>query len=97
MALTGGAKLIFLDEPTSGMDPVSRRAIWDILEVIKKENRTIVLTTHHLDEAEILSDRIAIMNKGELLIDGTSDYIKKNFGIGYHLIVNAQFGKESEF
>ncbi len=58
------------------MDPVSRRAIWDILEKLKKENRTIVLTTHHLDEAEILSDRIILMNKGELLIDGTSDFIK---------------------
>ena len=52
MALIGGAKLVFLDEPTSGLDPVTRRSIWDILEKTKKENRTMILTTHHLDEAE---------------------------------------------
>jgi ATP-binding cassette, subfamily A (ABC1), member 3 len=61
MALIGGSKIIFLDEPTSGMDPVSRREIWDILESIRNDGRTIVLTTHHLDEAEILADRIGIM------------------------------------
>jgi len=59
------------------MDPVSRRAIWDILEKIRLDGRTIVLTTHHLDEAEILADRIGIMSKGELLIVGSSNYIKK--------------------
>jgi ATP-binding cassette subfamily A (ABC1) protein 3 len=61
MALIGGSKIIFLDEPTSGMDPVSRREIWNILESIRNDGRTIVLTTHHLDEAEILADRIGIM------------------------------------
>jgi ATP-binding cassette subfamily A (ABC1) protein 3 len=62
MALVGDAKIIFLDEPTSGMDAFSRRQIWTILERIKKEKRTIILTTHHLDEAEILADRIGIMS-----------------------------------
>jgi len=85
MALIGGSKIVFLDEPTSGMDTVSRRGIWEILEAVKKENRTIVLTTHHLDEAEVLADRIAVMAKGKLLACGTSGFIKKNFGIGYHL------------
>lgn len=61
MALIGGSRIIFLDEPTSGMDPVSRRQIWDILETIRNDGRTIILTTHHLDEAEILADRIGIM------------------------------------
>lgn len=64
MALVGGSKLIFLDEPTSGLDPVSRHGIWNILENLKKDNRTMVLTTHHLDEAEVLADRIAIMSRG---------------------------------
>ncbi len=69
------------------MDPVTRRMIWDILLQIKGENRTIVLTTHHLDEAEELADRIAIMARGKLLTVGTSEFIKKNFGIGYNLTI----------
>ncbi len=69
------------------MDPVTRRMIWDILLQIKGEKRTIVLTTHHLDEAEELADRIAIMAKGKLLTVGTNDFIKKNFGIGYNLTI----------
>lgn len=72
MALIGGSQVIFLDEPTSGMDAMSRRVIWEILENIKNDNRTLVLTTHHLDEAEVLADRIAIMASGKLLACGTS-------------------------
>lgn len=52
MALIGGSDIVFLDEPTSGMDPNTRRSIWQILLDAKNSNRTIVLTTHHLDEAE---------------------------------------------
>lgn len=85
MALVGNSKIVFLDEPTSGMDAYSRRAIWDILEKIKADRRTIILTTHHLDEAEILADRIGIMTKGQLLAVGTSEFIKKKFGEGYNL------------
>ena len=61
MALIGKSKIIFLDEPTSGLDPVTRRNVWTILQDLKKEKRTLILTTHHLDEAEVLSERIAIM------------------------------------
>jgi ATP-binding cassette subfamily A (ABC1) protein 3 len=63
MAVIGGSRVIFLDEPTSGMDPVSRRKIWDILIQLKQDGKSLVLTTHHLDEAEVLSERIAIMAK----------------------------------
>lgn len=69
------------------MDPVSRRKIWHILENVKNENRTIILTTHHLEEAEHLAERIGIMARGKLLTVGTCDFIKKKFGIGYHLMV----------
>lgn len=85
MAIIGGSRIIFLDEPTSGMDPVSRKKIWDILIQLKNEGKCLVLTTHHLDEAEILSERIAIMAKGKLLTIGSVDFVKKKFGIGYHL------------
>lgn len=90
MALIGGSKMIFLDEPTSGMDNLSRRAIWDILESVRDEKRTLVLTTHHLDEAEVLADRIGIMAKGKLLAVGSSQFIKKNFGEGYSLRISVE-------
>ena len=85
MALVGNSKIIFLDEPTSGMDAFSSRQIWEILERIKVDKRTIILTTHHLEEAEILADRIGIMSKGQLLAVGTSEFIKRKFGEGYNL------------
>lgn len=87
MALLGGEKVLFLDEPSSGMDPNSRRLIWDILKEVKTEKRTVILTTHHLEEAEELAERIGVMGKGKLLTVGTCDFIKKNFGIGYHLLI----------
>lgn len=61
------------------------------------DGRTIILTTHHLDEAEVLADRIGIMARGELLIVGTADYIKKKFGIGYHLSIMQEKEEEREF
>ncbi|CAK76708.1 unnamed protein product (macronuclear) [Paramecium tetraurelia] len=85
ISLIGQSKVVFLDEPTSGMDPISRKKIWDILLQVKSEGRCLVLTTHHLDEAEVLSERIAIMAKGRLLTVGSVDFVKVNFGIGYHL------------
>ncbi|CAD8050071.1 unnamed protein product [Paramecium sonneborni] len=86
-AIIGGSNVLFLDEPTSGMDAQTRRGIWEILEKVKLENRTLVLTTHHLDEAEELADRIAIMAAGKLLACGRSEYIKQNFGEGYSISI----------
>ncbi|XP_058142595.1 phospholipid-transporting ATPase ABCA3 [Dasypus novemcinctus] len=84
IALIAGSKVLMLDEPTSGMDAVSRRAIWDLLQQQKSE-RTILLTTHFMDEADLLGDRIAIMAKGELQCCGSSLFLKKKYGAGYHL------------
>lgn len=67
------------------MDPGARRALWDIL-LTEKKNRTILLTTHFMDEADVLSDRIAIMADGELICSGSSFFLKKRFGTGYYLI-----------
>lgn len=61
MALIGNSKVVFLDEPTSGMDPYSRRMIWNLLRNYR-ENRVIILTTHFMDEADLLGDRIGIMS-----------------------------------
>lgn len=85
VALCGNSKIVMLDEPTSGLDAGARRSLWNLL-IEEKKGRTILLTTHHMDEADILGDRIAIMNNGELQTVGSSFFLKKRFGSGYKLI-----------
>ncbi|MDX2184578.1 MAG: ABC transporter ATP-binding protein [Gemmatimonadaceae bacterium] len=70
-ALVGDPKLLFLDEPTTGLDPQSRRALWDLVEQYKRDGGTVVLTTHYMDEAERLCDRIAIVDHGKVIAEGT--------------------------
>jgi ABC-2 type transport system ATP-binding protein len=70
-ALAHNPELVFLDEPTSGLDPQARRNLWDLLRGINERGRTVVLTTHYLDEAEVLCDRVAIMDEGKILEIGT--------------------------
>ncbi len=84
MAFIGGSTTIFLDEPTSGMDPHSRRFTWDVISRMK-HGRIIVLTTHFMDEADLLGDRIAIMSQGQLVCCGSSLFLKKAYGVGYSL------------
>jgi ATP-binding cassette, subfamily A (ABC1), member 3 len=84
IALCGKAKICILDEPTSGMDPGARRALWDLL-ISEKKGRTILLSTHFMEEADILGDRIAIMSEGHLRTVGSSFFLKKKFGTGYKL------------
>ncbi len=90
IALCGQSKVVFCDEPTSGMDPAARRALWDVL-IKEKRDRVIVLTTHFMDEADVLGDRIAIMAHGFLQCCGSSFFLKKRFGTGYHLICAKNF------
>jgi len=72
-ALVGGPDVLFLDEPTTGLDPQARRQLWDLIRVFKREGRTIVLTTHYMDEAEQLCDRVGIMDHGRIIALGTPD------------------------
>lgn len=77
MALVNDPKILFLDEPTLGLDVISRHDLWKVIELLKGKT-TIILTTHYMEEAEVLSDRIGIMNKGKLIELGTSkELIKK--------------------
>ncbi|XP_053391292.1 phospholipid-transporting ATPase ABCA3-like [Mercenaria mercenaria] len=84
IALIGGSKVVILDEPSSGMDPDARRHIWSVLQQ-NRAGRTMVLTTHFMDEADLLGDRIAIMADGAVKCCGTSLFLKNKYGAGYHL------------
>ncbi len=84
-ALAGDPDILFLDEPTTGLDPQSRRALWEIIESFREEGGTILLTTHFMDEAERLADRVAIMDHGRILIEGTPTQLIQTLG-GAHVI-----------
>ena len=97
LALIGNSKLVLLDEPTSGMDVIAKKQLWKFLEGYKKD-RIIILTTHSLDEAEYLGDRIGIMNEGRFICSGTSSYLKSNYPCGFNInfLINSKISnKES--
>jgi ABC-2 type transport system ATP-binding protein len=71
LALAGDPELVFLDEPTTGLDPQARRHLWELVEELKRTGRTIILTTHYMEEAERLCDRVAIMDRGRKIAEGT--------------------------
>lgn len=84
-ALVGDAPIIFLDEPSSGLDPLSRRQLWELLREERNRGKTIVLTTHFMEEADYLGDRIAIMSHGKMYCCDTSANLKAKYGVGYYL------------
>lgn len=86
-SLIGEAPVVFLDEPTSGMDPSSRRELWDLLIDMKNRGRSIIFTTHYLEEADVLAERKAVLAQGKVKAVGTSRQLKMQFGMGYHLKV----------
>src|ERR1017187_3612141 len=89
-ALVGNPRILFLDEPTTGLDPQSRRQLWDIIRVFQKKGGTVLLTTHYMDEAERLCDCLAIVDHGEIIAEGTpSDLIDR---LGGHHVVEFQVG-----
>ena len=85
IAFVGGSKTVILDEPTAGVDPYARRGIWDMLVRYRNKGRTIILSTHHMDEADILGDRIAIISHGKVRCIGSSLFLKSTYGDGYTL------------
>ena len=75
IALLNGPRILILDEPTTGLDPNARREIWGILKGLKKSSTSLLITTHYMDEAEALCDRIIIMNEGRILVEGMLEEI----------------------
>jgi ABC-2 type transport system ATP-binding protein len=84
-ALVGNPELLFLDEPTTGLDPQSRRQVWDIVNAFKERHRTVLLTTHYMDEAERLCDVLAVMDHGKIIAHGTPRELIRSLG-GDHVI-----------
>ena len=98
ISLIGHSRVVILDEPTAGMDPGARRVLWDLLRQ-RRHGRTMILTTHYMDEADLLGDRIAVMADGQLVAYGTSLFLKSKFGVGYNLTVvlaSSQGGSTNE-
>lgn len=83
MTLVGDPRIIFLDEPTVGLDPRSRRGMWDIIRELVAEGVTLFLTTQYLDEADELADRIAVLEHGRIVAEGTADQLKRLVPGGY--------------
>ena len=90
-ALAGDPDLLFLDEPTTGLDPQARRQLWDLIEAFKRAGRTILLTTHYMEEAERLCDRVAIVDRGKVIALGTPAALVASIGIS-HLIELSRSG-----
>jgi ABC-2 type transport system ATP-binding protein len=84
-ALVGNPRILFLDEPTTGLDPQSRRQLWEIIRVFLKKGGTVLLTTHYMDEAERLCDRLAIVDRGIIIAEGTPADLIERLG-GHHVV-----------
>ncbi|MGA8542620.1 MAG: ABC transporter ATP-binding protein [Thermoplasmata archaeon] len=92
LALTNDPKVCFLDEPTTGLDPTARRAIWKVIRSLKAEGRTVFLTTHYLEEAELLADQVAIIHHGQIIASGTPNEIISAHGRPERLRFRASAG-----
>jgi len=92
-ALVGNPRILFLDEPTTGLDPQSRRQLWNIVRTFQQKGGTVLLTTHYMDEAERLCDRLAIVDHGQIIAEGTpADLIDR---LGGHHVVEFEVGNKN--
>ncbi len=89
LSLVNTPKLVFLDEPTTGLDPQARRAVWEVIRNLKREGISVLLTTHYLEEAEELADTVAIMDRGKIITSGSPQEIIAKHGTGERLKVRA--------
>ena len=92
-ALVNDPELVFLDEPTTGLDPKARREVWSVIENLKKLGKTVFLTTHYMEEAQMLADRIAVINKGKIAVIGSTQDLISKYG-GRKVLVIRRGGKK---
>lgn len=90
-ALASHAEVLMLDEPTIGLDAVARRTVWAALRRIVREGRTILLTTHNMEEAEVISDNLAIVDKGQVIAQGRPDEVRELVHQRYRVVVEGEF------
>ncbi len=93
-ALVNDPQLVFLDEPTTGLDPKARREVWSVIQNLKKLGKTVFLTSHYMEEAQILADRIAIINKGKIAVIGSSQGLISEYG-GHKVLIIRKGGKKT--
>jgi ABC-2 type transport system ATP-binding protein len=96
LALVGDPELIFLDEPTTGFDPAARRNAWETIRSLKELGKTVLLTTHYLDEAQALADRVAIIKDGRIVIEGAPGSLGENSGGAYNVAYRDADGRVIE-
>ena len=97
VALVNDPEVLFLDEPTTGLDPQSRRNFWSLIHEIKRRGKTVLLTTHYMEEAELLCDQLVIMDKGKIIADGSpQDLLQKHFDHSYVCIDRQDFHCETD-
>ncbi len=85
VGLVHDPEVIFMDEPTAGLDPQTRRMLWDYIQELKSRKKTIILTTHYMDEADILSDKVGIIDNGKIIAEDTPEKLKESIGKGNNL------------
>jgi ABC-2 type transport system ATP-binding protein len=95
IALVNDPEVVFLDEPTTGLDPSARREVWEVLQGLKKKGKTVILTTHYMEEAELLADTVAIISNGKIIaMDSPGELIKNNTN---YLVLTLQSGDDKVF
>jgi ABC-2 type transport system ATP-binding protein len=88
ISMVNDPEIIFLDEPTTGLDPKARRDVWAVIQDLKAKGKTVILTTHYMEEAEVLSDRVGIIDRGKFLALGTPHDIIEQYGTGSRCIIS---------
>ena len=94
MVLASDAEVLFLDEPTTGLDPIARREVWEAIRRASREQRTILLTTHYLDEAEALSTRLALVERGRVMLEGSPADLRARVRYPYRVVIQGSYPRE---
>jgi ABC-2 type transport system ATP-binding protein len=97
VALVNDPEIVFLDEPTTGLDPAARREVWRVIAGLKREGKTVFLTTHYMEEAEELADHVAIINHGRIIAEGSVDDLIERYGSGLTLVIHGPVGDLDSF